>query len=130
MLIVKIVSIAIIAAIFCIYLKKYSPDIAVFVSISAGVIILFLLGDYLLDFANFFKDFFLQSGMDSELLKIIVKITVIAYLVEFSAQLVSDLGENGLSGKIMLSGKILILVMALPIVTNLFELIKSVVGGM
>lgn len=51
----------------------------------------------------------------------ILKIIGIAYIAEFGTQLAKDAGQGSIASKIELAGKILILVMALPILTVIIE---------
>lgn len=129
MIIIKVIFIALIAAIFSVYLKKYSPELAVFLSISAGVLIIYLILDYFGGFVDYIKDFFDNSGIDTGIFKIVFKVLIVAYLVEFSIDLIRDLGESGLADKVLLVGKIVIISLSLPIVFSLIEAIASVVNG-
>ena len=72
--ILKIVAVAIVTAILTVYLKKNTPEIALFSGVAGGLLIIFLLSDYLFDVADYLKNFFDRSGIDSQLVKIIVKI--------------------------------------------------------
>jgi stage III sporulation protein AD len=63
----------------------------------------------------------------------VLKIIGIAYIAEFSIQIAKDAGQNALAGKIELAGKILILVMAIPILTAIIETVVNMmpqIGGM
>jgi len=127
--ILKIVAVAIVTAILTVYLKKNTPEIALFAGVAGGLLIIFLLSDYLFGVADYLKNFFDRSGIDSQLVKIVVKITAVAYLVEFAAGMVRDLGEISLSEKVLFSGKVVILTMSFPILNSLFEMIVSIVNG-
>ena len=61
----------------------------------------------------------LNSGIFTSVLKIIG----VGYLVEFAGDICSEAGVSSVSNKILLAGKILILIMCLPIVKNLLEVI-------
>lgn len=127
--IVKIILVALICALISLYLKKYTPETAVLATIAGGLIIFFLIADYLFDIADYMRDFFSTSGIDSELLKIIIKVTVVAYVIEFAAGAVRDLGENSLSEKVILAGKIAVLALSFPIIKSLFSIIVNIVNG-
>ncbi len=129
MVIIKIVIIALICAIMTLYLKKYAPDIAVLVSIAGGIMIIFLTVDQIFGLTEQLNEFFAASQVDSDLLKIIIKVTILAYIVEFAAGAVRDLGENSLAEKVLLSGKIAILALSFPIITSLIGLIAEVING-
>ena len=129
MVIIKIVIIALICAIMTLYLKKYAPDIAVLVSVAGGIMIIFLTVDQIFGLTEQLNEFFAASQVDSDLLKIIIKVTILAYIVEFAAGAVRDLGENSLAEKVLLSGKIAILALSFPIITSLIGLIAEVING-
>lgn len=128
MFIIKISAIAFVTAVITIYLKKYSPETGIFASIAGGIIILFLIIDYLYGVVDKFELFFIDTGLQPEVIKILFKVILVAYLVEFTAGVVRDLGEQGLSDKVLLAGKIVVLVISLPIVKSLFALITEIIS--
>ena len=65
------------------------------------------------------------TGLNSQLYTLLLKIIGIGYLIEFTASICSDTGNSSLGDKVLLGGKIVILVMALPIITNILEIIMG-----
>ena len=128
MVLVKIAAVAVITAVITVYLKRYSPETAIFASIAGGLLILFIIADYLFGVIGSVQDFFYSTGIDGEIIKIVVKVIAVAYLVEFTASVVKDLGESSLADKVLLAGKIVVLVLALPIIKSLFGLIAEIVN--
>lgn len=57
----------------------------------------------------------------------ILKIIGIAYIAEFGSQITKDAGQGAIASKIEMAGKILILVMAIPILTVIIETIISLI---
>ena len=121
----KIIGIALITVVATLIVKPVRPDVAVFISVVGGVIILFMLAGYLTDIFDVFNQIFNYTNVNSSLYKIIFKIIGVGYLVEFTASLCSDTGNNSLGDKVVLGGKIIILVMALPIVTSILEIVME-----
>ena len=121
----KIIGIALITCIATLIVKPVRPDFAVFISVVGGVIILFMLAGYLTDIFEVFNQIFNFTNVNSSLYKIIFKIIGVGYLVEFTASLCSDTGNNSLGDKVLLGGKIIILVMALPIITSILEIVME-----
>ena len=126
---VKIAAVGLIGAIASLQIKKHSPDLAVLTAISAGIIILVFIADYLYGVVDYLKEFFSDTGTDAGILKLIVKVIVVAYAVEFASSSVKDLGESSLSEKILLAGKIIILSFSLPVIKSVFDLIVSLIKG-
>ncbi len=121
----KIIGVALITCIATLVVKPVRPDFAVFISIVGGIIILFMLAGYLTEIFDVFNQIFNFTNVNSSIYKIIFKIIGVGYLVEFTASLCSDSGNSSLGDKVLLGGKIIILVMALPIVTNILEIVME-----
>ena len=66
------------------------------------------------------------TGLNSDLYTLLLKIIGIGYLVEFSANICSDTGNASIGDKILLGGKIIILVMAFPIISNILNIIMGI----
>ena len=64
-----------------------------------------------------------RTGLNSNLINLILKIVGVGYLIEFGANICHDSGNGGLGDKITLAGKIVILVMAMPIVQSILDII-------
>ncbi len=121
----KIISVAIITCIACLIIKPVRPDFAIIISIVGGIIIIFYMLSYLTTIFDTFNTIFNISGLNSSLYGVIFKIIGIGYLTEFTASMCSDTGNNSLGDKVLLGGKIMILVMALPIVTSILEIVME-----
>ena len=121
----KIIAIALITCVATLVVKPVKPDFAIFISVVGGIIILFYLLTYLSTIFDVFNQIFNITNINSSLYSIIFKIIGVGYLVEFTASLCSDTGNNSLGDKVLLGGKIIILVMALPIITSILEIVME-----
>lgn len=122
----KIVGIALITCVACLVVKPIRPDFAIFISIVGGIIIIFYLLSYLSSVFDIFDSIFKISGINGSLYGVIFKIIGIGYLTEFTASICNDTGNNSLADKVLLGGKIIILVMALPIVTSILDIVMEI----
>lgn len=121
----KIISIALITCVAFMVIKPVKGDFAIIISIVGGMIILFYTIKYLASVFDIFDNIFKISGINSSLYAIIFKIIGIGYLTELTASICNDTGNSSLGDKVLLSGKIIILVMALPIVTSILDIIME-----
>ncbi len=121
----KIISIALITCIACMIVKPIRPDFAIFISIVGGIIIIFCMLSYLTNIFDIFNNIFQVSGVNGSLYSVIFKIIGIGYLTEFTASICNDTGNSSLGDKVLLGGKIIILVMALPIVTSILDIVME-----
>ncbi|HSH24729.1 MAG TPA: SpoIIIAC/SpoIIIAD family protein [Massilibacterium sp.] len=62
-----------------------------------------------------------RLNIEEPYIVLMMKLIGVAYIAEISAQLMKDAGFQALSYKIEVSGKILIITMAMPIITALIE---------
>jgi stage III sporulation protein AD len=67
-----------------------------------------------------------QSNIDMAYIDTVLKIIGISYIAELGSQICIDAGENSIASKIELSGKVLIMVIAVPIMMALIELIINI----
>jgi len=121
----KVVGISLITCIACIIVRPVRADFAVFISIVGGVIVLFYVISYLSGIFDIFGSVFKISGTSPSLYSIIFKIIGIGYLTEFTASICNDTGNKSLGDKVLLGGKIIILVIALPIVRSILEIVME-----
>lgn len=121
----KIISIAIITCVACLIVKPIRADFAIFISIVGGIIVLFYSVSYLSQIFDVFNNIFKISGVNTSIYSIILKIIGIGYLTEFTASICNDTGNSSLGDKVLLGGKIVILVMAIPIVTSILEIVME-----
>ena len=124
-IIFKIIAIGLITCLATIIVKPIRSDFSVIIAIVGGLIILFMVVDYLSNVFEVLRNIIGISGVNSNLYTLLLKIIGVGYLIEFTAGICSDTGNSGLGDKVLLGGKIIILVMALPIITNILQIIME-----
>ena len=122
----QIVGLGILATIIVVILKEFRPEFAILVSIVTGVIIFTLILNKLIYVVNTIST--LQSRVDVNIsyFNTILKIIGMAYIVEFASQISRDAGESSIAMKIEFAGKVLIMVLAIPIILALMDLIVKI----
>ncbi|QAY66252.1 stage III sporulation protein AD [Paenibacillus protaetiae] len=119
--IIQVVGIGLIATVLILVVREQKPVFAYLLAAFTGLFLfLFVIGkiesviEVLEQLAN-------KAGIPSIYLKTILKIIGIAYIAEFGAQIIRDAGLESVASKIEFAGKILILVMAVPIISVIVE---------
>ena len=123
--VIKIVGIGLISLIIIIIIKQYKPDFAVYVSIIAGILIIYLIFNKLEGIIILLKTISNKSGINNEFLELLLKITGISFLAEFTINLCKDSGEGAIASKIEMGTKVIIVSMSIPIISNLLEVITK-----
>ncbi len=124
-MIIKISLLGITAAILALTLKKINIQASVMIIITAGIMILFMTYNDLANIVVAFKMLVNSSGIPSNYIALIVKVIGIGYVSEFAAAAIKDLGESALASKIEFAGKVSVMVLALPLFTDLLDLITG-----
>ena len=124
--IIKIIGIAFVSVIIIVILKQYKPDFVIYVSLIAGVIILFMVLDKLTGIVDLLANLSNKAGINNQFLGILLKITGIAFLTEFAVSICNDSGETAIANKIDLGGKIIIIAISIPIISALLELVIKI----
>lgn len=123
----QIVAIGLIAAILSVLIKNEKPEIGMYISLVAGIIIFLFIITRLQSVIGILSQLANKINIESTYLSIILKIVGIAYIAEFGAQVCKDAGEGVMASKIEFAGKVLIMVMAVPILVSLTDLIINMV---
>lgn len=124
--IVKIAGIGLISLIVIVVIKQYRPEFAVYVSIIAGLLIMGFVISKLSGIVEILKTLTNKASLNSSFLGILIKITGIAILTEFTTSICKDSGEGAIATKVDLGGKIIIMAMSIPIISSLLETILKI----
>ena len=124
--IIKIIGIGLVALVIVIILKQYRPEYAIYVSIIAGILILFLSMEKLSGVINLLQSISDNTFINKQFLEILLKITGIAIITEFAVSVCSDAGEKAIASKIEIGSKVIIITMSIPIISSLLELIIEI----
>ncbi len=123
--ILKIAAVGIITAFCSLTLKESKSGLSIAVGVAGGCIIIFMLLDYFADIFMTITTIIERAGIQSNVLKSVIKIIGIGYITEFSAGIVEDAGNKSVAEKIVMAGKVIILMVSMPIITALFDLIAE-----
>lgn len=124
-IIFKIIAIGLITCVATLIVRPVRADFAIIISIVGGLIIIFLIINYLTGIFDIINQILGISGINSGLYTVLLKIIGIGYLIEFTASICADTGNASLGDKVLLGGKIIIMVMALPIITTILDIIME-----
>jgi stage III sporulation protein AD len=121
--IIQVVGIGLIATILALILKEQKPMFAFLLATVTGVIIFLVVIGKISEVIRVLEKMAAQANLNMVYLDTILKIIGIAYIAEFGAQVTRDAGQGAIASKIELAGKVLIMVMAIPILSLIVETI-------
>ncbi len=125
--IVKIIGIGIVGSLASLVVKEIKPSAAVGISL-ATVTVIFMYAvsslSYCIEVINLIAE---SLSVKSEHVGTVIKMIGVAYLADFGAQVSKDAGENGISAKIELAGKVIMVTMSIPVLISLLNLLVSII---
>lgn len=123
--IVKIIGVAFVTAVASIILKSTKPELSFAVTVTGIIVILLFIVDALQGTLAVFSSIAQTTGVENGLLKILLKIVGVGYITEFGAGILNDFGSNAVADKVVLGGKITIVVLSLPVLQSLLQLVRG-----
>lgn len=118
----QIVGLALTATLIIILVRQARDgETALLVSLVVGAVIFLLLLDRIGTVVKVLGDLSERAGINQFYLNTVLKIIGIAYVAEFGGQICRDAGENAIASKVELAAKVLIMVLAIPIIVAVLE---------
>jgi stage III sporulation protein AD len=126
MLIVKIVGIAYVTLFIILLFRQSKSELNTLLTLTAGALILLIMIEPLKEIIDFLRQIADKANIDTVYIGIVLKILAIAYIASFSSALCKDANADSLATQIDLSGKIMILVLAIPILMAVLNSILQI----
>ncbi len=121
MSIMQVVALALVALVLIVVIRQEKPELAMQISVAAGIIIVIFVLWKLVGVIKVLERLAQRAELNMVFLGALLKIIGIAYVAEFGTQVCRDAGENALAFKVELAGKVMILVLAAPIISTIFD---------
>lgn len=121
--------IAVIGAVIAITLKQTVPQFSLVFTLVIGVMMLLVICTYLPTVTEKINSLMTATGVKSEYTAVLLKSVGICFLCQFSSDICKDAGQNALSGKVELAGKLMILISALPLMKEVLNTATSFLGS-
>lgn len=125
--IIKIAAFAFIALFIVVIFKGSRDDIALQVSTVAGVVLFLFIILKLASVLSIIQSMAIKAGINYEYIVIVFKILGISYIASFCSEICRDAGSNNIASKVEFSGKVLILVIAIPILMAVMQSIIKII---
>lgn len=123
----QIIGLALVAVALSVLLKSQKPEIAIQISIVTGVVIFLLMVTKVSAVIELLQNLAKKVNIDIVYLSTILKIIGIAYVTTFGAEVCRDAGESAIASKIEFAGKILIMILAVPILMAVLDTMVGII---
>lgn len=117
----QIVGLALVAAVLLMVVRQQRPELGLLLSLAAGVLIFLLVLGKISGIVALLEELATAARVDRLYLTTLLKIIGVSYIAEFGAQVCRDAGEQAVASRVELAAKVLIVVLAMPIVVAVLE---------
>ena len=128
MSIVPIVGFGLLTVFLLAVIRPVRPELALLLAAAAGAVILLSLLPRIAQIVGLLEQLAAKGGVDAGYLGAVLKIIGVAYVAEFGAHVARDAGEGTLAAKVELAGKVIILVLAVPVILAVLDLLLRLLG--
>lgn len=127
-MILKIAGCGVCFALLAAFLKSRGSEYGLLLSVCGGVTLAAVFAKDMLKTVDALKLFAEKYALPSDVISVMIKVLGISFIVEIACDICLDCGEAALSSKVGICGKFLMLAAAIPVFTQLGELLSSVAG--
>ncbi|WP_124727203.1 stage III sporulation protein AD [Staphylospora marina] len=124
--IIQVVGLGLVTTFLVLVIKEQKPVFAFLLATFVGIVIFLSLVTKVGEVIGILENLARHAKVNGLFMETVLKIIGIAYIAEFGAQVTRDAGQGSIASKIELAGKVLIMVMAIPIVTVIIETIVQI----
>jgi stage III sporulation protein AD len=129
MLIIQIAATGVLCAVLALTLKKQNPDIALLITVAASVLIFVMalpaLAHAVGVVTRLGEMLEVGEGNGMRYVGTTLRVIGVAYMAELGASVCNDAGETAIASKVDMAGRLIILVMAMPIVAEIVQVVAG-----
>lgn len=126
--ITAIAGLGILAAVLCMIVRQYRPEMALGLSTACGVLIMAAAVAMLAPSVSAIATLTEAAGLDDGYAQILLKALAVCYITQLSADCCRDAGEGAIASKVELAGKAAIVAVSLPVFASLAELVTELIN--
>ena len=116
------------AAVLATVLRAQRPELALGLSIMAGVLVVGVLFKQLTPLLASLRRMMTVGGLSDSVLTVVLRAAGVCFVTQWAADTCRDVGQTALAGKAELTGRVLLLLMTVPLFEQVLALVSGVVG--
>lgn len=117
------------AAMLAVVLRGQRPELALGLSLAAGAVVLLLLLQQLTPLLSSIRALLQEGSIPTHYIAAVLKAAGICLLTQLTADTCRDAGEGALASKAELAGRLMLLVLTVPLFTDILSLVTALIGG-
>ena len=123
------VGILLCGALLAVVLRGWRPELALCLSLAAGVMVMVLLMGQVAPLVRSIQRLVTAGGFQNTHLEAVMKATGICLVTQLTADTCRDAGESALAGKAELVGRVLLLLLTVPLFEEVLSLVTALIQG-
>jgi len=127
--IAQVVGLALVATIFLLIIRQEKPAMAVVLSLAFSAVVFLFIANKLTTLVGVVTEVSHRAETNYFFLGTVLKILGVAYLAEFAAAVCRDAGETAVAKKVEFAARVIIAVLALPIMIAILESLMEIIPG-
>ena len=125
---VTAVGVLLCAAVLSTVLRTQRPELALILSIAAGALTVGLLLKELVPLLTSLRRMATLGGLSDSAVSVVLRAAGVCFVTQWAADTCRDAGQTALAGKAELTGRVLLLLLTVPLFQQVLTLITEVVG--
>jgi len=121
----QIVILGVLATVLAILIKSYNPALSVLISLGAGVIIFLTVLPLMAEMLGFARHLGEMADGMGAYTSLAIRVIGVAYIAEFGSSVCNDANETAIAAKIDLGARVIILIMAMPVVVDIVRIVTG-----
>ena len=121
----QIVAVGILGTVLAILLKKQHPEFSILITVIAGVVIFMMVLPMLAEAVGFLRYLGEMADGLGEYTGLALRVIGVAYMAELGASVCNDANESAIAAKIDLAGRVIILIMAMPVIVDIVRIVTG-----
>ncbi len=126
--ITTLAGIAVIAAVLCLVIRQYKPEMALGVGLACGILLLAAAVFMLSPAVELLRSLTASAGLDEGYATLLIKALAICYITQLACDCCRDAGESAIAGRLELAGRAAVAVISLPVLTSLAEIVTGLIA--
>lgn len=126
---IAVTGILLCAAMLAVMLRVQKPELALCLSLGAGALVLILLLQQFTPLLATMRRMLSMADFPSEYFGAVLKAAGVCLLTQITADTCRDAGESALASKAELVGRVLMLVLSVPLFEKLLSLVVTLING-
>lgn len=124
---VSLLGVVLCAALLAVLLRTQRPELALCLCLGAGALVVVRLAQQLVPLVSSVRTMMETGGVSGVYLTVVLKAAGIALVTQLTADTCRDAGETALAAKAELVGRVMLLVLAVPLFEQVLSLVTALI---